>query len=184
MNKEEIREKISEKRKQLSKQDVIDLGEKVKEKLFSLEEYKNAKTVMFFMSFGKEIHTHKIVEEALKNKTVVVPKIVDNEIVPCVINDFTELQEGRYRILEPVEIKKANPDEIDIVLVPGIAFDKGGYRIGYGKGYYDHFLKDLNVLKIGLCMDFQVIEKIPNEELDVKINRIITEKSVIIADKS
>lgn len=182
MDKEEIREKISEKRKQLSKQEVIDYGENVKEKLFSLEEYKKAKTVMFFVSFGREVYTHNMIKEALKDKRIVVPKIIDFEIVPCEIKDFRELVEGKYRILEPACASKEECEKvpkIDVALVPGMAFDKRGYRVGYGKGFYDNVLKDLGALKIGLCMDFQIIDNVPNDEWDIKMDKVITDKRII-----
>jgi len=179
MNKNDIREHILEKKKRLDKEEVVEKGNIVKEKLFSLEEYKKAKTVMFFVSFGKEIYTHDMVDEALKHKKVIVPKIVEFELFPCVINDFSEMQPGKYRILEPVDMHRIDPAGIDVVLVPGIAFDKRGYRIGFGKGYYDSFLKGLNALKIGLCMDFQIIDKIPNDEWDVKMDMVVSEKRII-----
>lgn len=181
MDKDEIRDSIFKKRNKLEKKEIIEKGNIVKEKLFSLDEYKKAKTVMFFLSFGKEVYTYDLVRGVLedKSKNVVVPKIKEFEIISCSIKDFSELTPGAYRILEPVEVKEVNPGEIDIVLVPGIAFDKKGYRIGFGKGYYDRFLKRTKALKIGLCMDFQVVEEINYNEWDIKMDTIITEKQII-----
>ena len=175
MNKEEIRESVLKERSKLSRKQIVEKGNKVNEKLFALEEYKKAKTVMFFVSFRKEVYTHDMVIEALKDKNVVVPKVIDFEIVPCLIKDFNELEEGKYRILEPVKVDKINLEDIDIVLVPGSAFDKRGFRVGYGKGYYDNFLRKLKALKIGLCMDFQIVDEIPNKDWDVKLDKVISE---------
>jgi len=177
MDKNQIRESLLEKRNKLTKEKVIEKGNLVKDKLFSLEEYKKAKTVMFFVSFRKEVYTHDAIKEALKDKTVIVPKIIDFEVVPCIINDFNKLEEGKYRILEPVEVDKA--DKIDLILVPGMAFDKKGFRIGYGHGYYDRFLKDKGALKIGLCMDFQIIDKMEHKAWDIPMDMIISEKQII-----
>ncbi len=177
MQKEAIRREILEKRKLLKKEEVIEKGNLAMQKLFSTAEYKNAKDVMFFVSFGKELYTHDGIRQALEEKRVVVPKIVEFEIVPCRLNDFRELEEGKYRIMEPAEAEQA--DKIDIVLVPGIAFNKKGYRVGYGKGYYDSFLKDRDVMKIGLCMDFQIVDKIDRKEWDVPMDIVISENQVI-----
>jgi 5-formyltetrahydrofolate cyclo-ligase len=181
MNKNTLREELLEKRRKLEKEEVIEKGNIIKEKLFSLEEYKKAKTVMFFVSFGKEIYTHDMVQEALKgkDKTIVVPKIVDFEVVPCIIENFSRLQRSNYGILEPIEVNEADLHKIDIILVPGIGFDKKGYRIGFGKGYYDKFLKKIEALKIGLCMDFEIIENIPYNEWDVPMDIVMSEKQII-----
>lgn len=183
MNKTKLREKLLEKRKKIDKKELIEKGNIIKEKLFELEEYKKAKTVMFFVSFEKEIYTHDIIQKALENKNVVVPKVIDFEIVPCIINDFLELEEGKYRILEPVKVKEINPKDIDLILVPGMGFDKKGHRIGFGKGYYDRFLKNTSALKIGLCRDFEIVDNISNEEWDIPMDMLISEKQVIKIQK-
>jgi len=179
MNKNEIRNLILEKRKKIEEKKIIERGNRVKESFFSLKEFKKANTIMSFVSFGKEICTQNIIKEALKLKKVAVPKIIDSVIAPCLIKNFGELKKGKYGILEPSETNKVSLKDIDIVLVPGIVFDKRGYRIGYGKGYYDVFLNGSDVLKIGLCMDFQIIDKIPNDEWDVKMDMVISEKRII-----
>jgi len=127
---------------------------------------KNAFKIPFFNSEkAKEFFTSQIVDLGF--------------LCQHVIKDFRELEEGKYRILEPVDAKEVDLDEIDIVLVPGIAFDKKGHRIGYGKGYYDSFLRKVNALKIGLCMDFQIVDKIPSNEWDVGMDIVVSEKQVI-----
>ena len=181
MNKNTLRESLLEERRKLDKESIIKKGNILKEKLFSLEEYKKAKTVMFFVSFGKEVYTHNMVQEALReeDKSVVIPKIVDFELIPCIIEKFSGLQRSSYGILEPVEAKSANLNEIDIVLVPGIGFDKNGYRIGFGKGYYDKFLKNTKALKIGLCMDFGIIDSIHYDKWDIPMDIVMIEKRII-----
>jgi len=181
MDKNTLREDLLEKRKKLEKNEIIKKGNVIKEKLFSLEEYKKAKTVMFFVSFGKEIYTHDMVLEALqnKNKTVVIPKIVGFELVPSIIETFAGLERSSYGILEPINVHELDMNRIDIIIVPGIGFDKEGHRIGFGKGYYDRFLKKTKALKIGLSMDFQIVDKIQNDEWDIPMDIVITEKRVI-----
>jgi len=181
MNKNEIRETVLEKRNNVERDEVIKKGNLVKEKLFSLEEFKKAKTIMCFVSYGKEIFTHHLIIDSFKDKTVVVPKVKDFEIIPCIIRNFGELNPGHYRILEPEKEERIDTEKIDLVLIPGIAFDNNFNRIGFGKGFYDRFLKTLNkdTLKIGLCMDFQIIDNIPASLHDVKVDMIVTEERVI-----
>lgn len=179
--KAHLKESILEKRNSLPQKEIMGKSYEIKNELFNLEQYKKSRTVMFFVSFSSEVHTHEMIKASLRNKTVVVPKVMNNEIEPSLIMDFDNLvPSGKFGILEPIEAMKIAYKNIDIVLVPGIAFDKEGHRIGYGFGYYDKFLKKVpKAVKIGLCFDFQVVEKIPHEEHDVPVDMIVTEKKVI-----
>jgi len=170
-----------EKRNSLSKEEMLEKGRKIEASLLNLQEYKNSNTVMFFVSFNSEVNTHEMIKKALKEKIVAIPKVLQHEIEPSIILGLDNLvQAGRFGILEPIEIMKLAYKSIDIVLVPGIAFDKEGYRIGYGFGFYDKFLKKVaKAVKIGLCFDFQLVDKVPKEEHDVAVDFIITDERVI-----
>ena len=158
-----LKDSILNKRNSLSKEKIIGNSIKIKNSLFNLQPYKEAKTPMFFVSFNSEVDTHDIIRESLGRKTIVVPKVVHHEIEPSVIIDFDNLIEGKFGILEPIEAMQIACKNIDLVLVPGIAFDKEGHRIGYGFGYYDKFLRKVpKAIKIGLCFDFQVVDNIPS----------------------
>jgi len=167
---------ILRKRNRLSKEEIIKKSKIIKERLFSSEEYKNSKTIMFYVSFGSEVDTIDMIKESLKNKIVCVPAIKDNKIIPSIINDIKELnKKNRYGILEPYKINKIKKQDIDLVIVPGIVFDKNNHRIGYGKGYYDDFLKDFKGKTIGLAFSLQILEIIPKDEWDVKLDKVISE---------
>lgn len=172
---------VLEKRNSLSKEEIIEKSKKIENNLLNLQQYKNAKTIMFFVSFNSEVNTHNMIRNSLKNKTVIVPKVVQNEIEPSVIIDFDNLiPSGKFGIFEPIEAMKIAYKNINLVLVPGIAFDKEGHRIGFGFGYYDKFLRKVpKAIKIGLCFDFQVVDKVPREEHDVPVDLIVTEERVI-----
>jgi 5-formyltetrahydrofolate cyclo-ligase len=116
-----------------------------------------------------------------QNLKISVPLIKNNEFLVSEIKYFNELEKGSYNVLEPKKefVRLIDPKQIEIVIIPGIVFDLKGYRIGYGKGYYDIFLKKIKNLKIGLAFDFQIINKIPIEDFDVKLDLIITEKRII-----
>lgn len=179
--KGQLKGSINEKRNSLTKEEIQDKSEKIRDKLFSLLQYRKSKAVMFFVSFNSEVSTHGMIREALKSKTVIVPKVANNEIEPSVIIDFDNLvPSGKFGILEPIEAMNIAHKNIDLVLVPGIAFDSEGHRIGYGFGYYDRFLAKVpKAIKIGLAFDFQVVDKIPSEAHDVPIDLVVTEERVV-----
>ena len=183
--KNQLKESILQKRNSLSKEEIIEKSKKIKDALFNLEHYKKSKIIMFFVSFNDEVYTHDMIKMALKNKNVIVPKVVHHEIEPSVIIDFDNLvPSGKFGILEPIEAMKLAYKNIDLILVPGIVFDKGGHRIGYGLGYYDKFLAKVpKAIKIGLAFDFQVIDKIPREMHDVPVDLVVTEEKVIDCKK-
>jgi len=154
--------------------------------LFSLTEYKNSCAVMFYVSMGNEVYTHEIIKVALgEKKEVSVPFILksQNITIPCKINDFSNLEPGPFGILQPSKEKIRNIpiESIDLVIVPGIAFDRKGNRVGKGKGFYDRFLKSINatIPKIALAFSMQIVEQISTTENDVAVDKIITEDGII-----
>ncbi|MBU0533532.1 MAG: 5-formyltetrahydrofolate cyclo-ligase [Candidatus Omnitrophica bacterium] len=154
--------------------------------LFSLTEYKNSCAVMFYVSRGNEVYTHEIIKVALgEKKEVSVPFILksQNITIPCKINDFSNLEPGPFGILQPSKEKIRNIpiESIDLVIVPGIAFDRKGNRVGKGKGFYDRFLKSINatIPKIALAFSMQIVEQISTTENDVAVDKIITEDGII-----
>jgi 5-formyltetrahydrofolate cyclo-ligase len=185
--KQNLKTEMFEKRKALSKEEIKDKSSMIKEKLYSLSEFKDAKNVLFYVSFNKEVDTHTIIKETLNeknNKKIIVPYVLKNNPILQLseINNFEDLKPKTFGILEPKEdkIKKFDIENVDLVIVPGIAFDKNGHRIGYGYGYYDRFLKrlDAKVKKVGLAFYFQLIDKIPEEKHDIPMDIIITEEKV------
>ncbi len=184
--KTQIKGPILHKRDLLPKEEIIERSAKIKDRLFNLEKYKKSKTVMYFVSFNNEVDTHEMIRSALKNKTVIIPKVIHHDIEPSIIIDFDNLMpSGKFNIPEPIEIMKIAHKNINLVLVPGIAFDREGYRLGYGFGFYDKFLnKTPKAVKIGLAFDFQIVDKVPREEHDVPVDFIVTEERVIDCKKS
>ena len=178
--KNQLKESILKQRSSLSKEVMQEKSSQIEKNLFSLEQYKSSKVIMFFVSFNSEVNTHGMIKGALKSKIVVVPKVEQHEIEPSIIIDFDSLIPGKFGVPEPIELMKIAYKNIDLVLVPAIVFDKDGHRIGYGYGYYDKFLKKVpKAVKIGLAFDFQVVDKVPKEMHDVPVDLIVTEKRVI-----
>ncbi len=184
--KQPLKSEIFEKRNSLSKEEIKEKSDKIKDNLFSLKEFEEAKNIMFYVSANSESDTQEIIKELLNNKekTIVVPYTIkgDFKLYISELKDFNELEPKTFEILEPKEpyTREFNTDKLDLVIVPGIAFDKKGHRIGYGYGYYDRFLKTIrkDAVKIGLAFDFQLIEKIPEEEHDVPMDIVVTDKEV------
>lgn len=178
-SKADIRTQILEKRDSLPEKEIKLLSMKIKERIFSLGEFKKAKNVMLFVSFGSEVFTHEMILDALKSKNVIVPKIVDGKLAPVRILSFEDLSSQKMNISEPKSSECFDKRKIDLVVVPGVAFDSRGYRIGYGKGYYDDFLAGLKIPKIAIGFDLQVVERVPHEKHDVPVDMVVTDKRVL-----
>jgi len=157
--------------------------------LKSLEEFSRAKCVMVYVSKEDEVDTIRLITDMLKSgKRVVVPLVDEGsgELVPCEISALEELVAGTFGVMEPDQknMRIVSMDEIDLVVVPGRAFDRNCNRLGRGKGYFDRFLKRFGKGKkvIGLAFSEQVFEKIPVDENDVKVDIVVTESSIIRRD--
>lgn len=174
--KDHFKGQVLEKREALKEPVVKELSECIVKNLSVLDEYTKARVVMYYVSFKKEVFTHKLIEGSFPVKRVVVPKIVENEIVPSLILSLDQLMEGYGGILEPIEPLPIAHKDVDLVIVPGVVFDKRGHRIGYRQGHYDKFLKKLKAVKVGLAYDFQMVDKIPEEPHDVPMDFVVTEK--------
>jgi len=155
----------------------------IQKKLFALKEFKEAKNIMFFASFDGEVDTFRMIKETIKlGKQVVLPAIVKKEkrIIPSKITDLQkELDTGPYGVKQP-KLKKTqfvSPEDIDLVVIPGIAFDRVGNRLGRGEGYYDRFLKKLpnGIPTVGLAFSFQILKTIPSvRHMDIPVDRVIS----------
>ena len=153
-----------------------DSAETVMSKLKENKHFKCAKTVFCYVSAGSEPDTWLILEEILKSgKFLAVPKCLDKigKMVAIKIESLSDLKEGSFGIKEPVCGKRCEKSEIDLCIVPGLAFDKEGFRLGYGGGYYDRFLQGKDIYSIGICFTELVLERLPREENDIAVNEVI-----------
>lgn len=181
MEKNKTRKKIIKIRESVGGKAVNSNSRKILKKLFQTAEFCQAKKVMFYSSFGNEVSTEKMIEKSLKlKKRVFLPKILKGKIVPVQIDNPKELVLGKFGILEPSGMMKRRrvPSDLDVIIVPGVAFDKNCNRIGFGKGYFDRFLKTQKAIKIGIAHGFQIIKQIPVEKFDVPADLVITEKNI------
>lgn len=185
MEKRLIREEILQKRKDLDKNIRGMYSEEITNKLLASSYYMNAKTIMCFISFSDEVDTHDFIKRALKDgKEIVVPITFSksHELKPSRIESFNELEPGFYNILTPKkEFERfIDPNEIDLIITPGVAFKKDGYRVGYGGGYYDRFLSKIpNTQTIAIAFSLQIVDELPIDNYDIPVDYIYTEKNII-----
>ncbi len=184
--KKTLREQALMTRKALTRSDVMEKSKQIKHRLFASSWYLNARIILFYVSYDNEVNTHDMIQESLMNKkTVVVPKtdIKEKKLIISKITCWDDLERGAYNIFEPKKecLREVPLDSMDVVIIPGVAFNMQGNRIGHGYGYYDRLLQKMKKIpKIGLAFECQLVESIPAQMHDVKVEKIITEKRVII----
>ena len=149
----------------------------IKKKLFKSSLFKKAKRVMFYITFDGEVNTKEMIREAQNlGKIVAVPVCKKNKkISPCRLEADCHLKKGLYGICEPAVKRTIDLKKLDLVIVPGVAFDRKGNRLGRGKGYYDYFLKKIpkRIPSIGLAFKFQILPSIPATKHDVSVGKLI-----------
>ena len=185
MNKTDLRKEFLKKRLSLLSEEVVSKSKAIANNLFSLQEIGSAQNIAIYLSFKNEVETKQIIEKLWGfGKNVFVP--ITNSCCDCLsftkLTSFQGLVTDSRGILEPNEKVFVSSEEIDLFIVPGIVFDFNGNRIGFGKGFYDKFFsKNFTCTKkIALAFEFQVLEEISCEEQDVKIDLIVSEKSILI----
>lgn len=181
--KKELRKKFIIERNNLTEKYRSDASSKIFSNLEKNQLFESAKKVFVFIGFGSEITTLPFIKKWINKKQIFVPKI-DNKTMNLVhITSIDDLASGHFGILEPTSTTYYN-EEIDLVITPSIVFDKKGYRLGYGKGYYDkYFATSKHKTSIGLSYDKLLQEKIPTEKHDKKVDIIITEEQTLIINE-
>lgn len=177
-SKPELRKQMLEKRTKLNLVEQRLARDGIMEKLFSLKEFKSAKTVCFYISKDQEVATKQMIKNALKlGKKVLVP--VTNQHIELVeFTSFEDLAPGAFGVLEP-KTKNKTDAEPEIIIVPALAFDLDCHRLGYGKGYYDKFLKTTKAMRIGIAYDFAIVDVLPRHEHDIAMDLIITDNRIL-----
>lgn len=153
------------------------------DKIIEKDFFEDSKTIMCYVSNKNEVYTHSFIEYC-KNlgKKIVIPSCTNENNLNAseIKNLYCDTKENCFGILEPKQLIEFDKSKIDLIIVPAIAFDVFGNRIGYGKGYFDKFLSDSIFAKIvGVCFDFQILKDLPYELHDKKVNMIFTEKREI-----
>ena len=141
--------------------------------------FSQAQTLLLYSALPDEVQTQSLLDELTEaGKTVLLPKVVNSEDME--LRRYTgkaDLQPGAYDIMEPVGALFTDYASIDVAVVPGMAFDAQGHRLGRGKGYYDRFLAKVpDVYKIGLCFSWQIVDEVPSEANDIMMDEIIVQQ--------
>ena len=179
--KDRVRKQILASRNALTIEDITNKSTLVIENLIPL--LNNKKHIGCYSAIGSEVQLTTLYRTLLQqNKHLLFPKSSQKGYIFEAVTSLDDLTLGKYNVLEPKDtLHQSNSDKhkIDLFFVPGVAFDKSGNRLGYGKGYYDQLLHHTTGLKIGICFDCQVVDAIPNETHDIKMDIIVTESRII-----
>ena len=177
MDKKALRLAIGHRKREMTAQEITSASARLAEKLFATEAYRSAKSLYAYLAFNQEVRTCPIIRRAWADvKRVAVPKIIGGEMTFIWIDSFDGLRPGYRDIPEPVDDGPAAHDETALVLLPGLAFDPDGRRVGYGGGYYDRYLAaHPGHPKLALCYGFQMFDRLETEPHDVCADIVIAD---------
>lgn len=175
MNKQELRRAIREKKRAMTPEQIEEKSIQLGELFAQSELYRSAGTIYGYMPYNQEVRTVAMLERALRDgKRVAIPKCYGDEMRFIFMNDLSKVEKGYAGIPEPIADEPIADDETALVLMPGLAFDAQGHRIGYGGGFYDKFLaKEPDHPTLALCYDFQMMEHLETEEYDIPVDVVL-----------
>ena len=175
MDKKELRSYIRQQKRAMTQEQIQEASARLAELLYQTPEYRAAKTIYFYLPYNQEVRTVPMVEQAWADgKQVAVPKVYDDEMRFIYLTDMSQVDKGYSGIPEPIADAPVANDPEALVLMPGLAFDKEGHRIGYGGGFYDKFLAaEPHHPTVALCYAFQMVEQIPVDDYDIPVDRVL-----------
>ncbi|NMB10742.1 MAG: 5-formyltetrahydrofolate cyclo-ligase [Firmicutes bacterium] len=188
-DKQTIRREVLQARDNLTTDQRRQLSMNIRKSFFELPMVARAQWIMLFLAFGSEVDTWLLLDEAVAlGKQVVAPVCLPTTkgLALYPIRNREEAEPGHWGIYEPRQVgKPISPNSLDVVVVPGVAFDPDGNRIGYGGGYYDRFLIQVpRAWRIGVCYDLQLIKEVPRADHDVPVDAVVTEAKTILLRKA
>jgi 5-formyltetrahydrofolate cyclo-ligase len=173
--KKEIRLQIKEKKKKSSPEKLQSDSDKIFSQIEVLPQFISARVVLAYWSLPDEVNTHKFILKWANEKKFALPIVAGDNLELRAFNGLNSLIESdSFGIREPKTEKLINPMDIDFAIIPGIAFDKEGNRLGRGKGFYDRFLTQTKAYKVAVGFDFQILEEVPVSALDIPVDIVIT----------
>lgn len=187
--KDKLRKASKQYRQSLSKSEKQRLDRKIENKFLNMWQYRDARLILIYVSTEIEIDTKYIIETALKDgKKVAVPKCIDGtrNMDFYIIDGFSCLESGAFGVLEPIPEKCEKLEDFSggVCVVPALMFDEFGYRLGFGKGYYDRFLANFSGQTLGMCYNACVKESLPHGKYDRRVEKLVTQSKIIITNKS
>jgi 5-formyltetrahydrofolate cyclo-ligase len=183
--KDSLRKQVAETRNKLTAEERRTKSRDIENRLFQLPEFNGSSLILFFASFRSEVNTIPMIRRALaEGKRVALPKVKGNGLELFEIREFEkDVSPGAWGIPEPHEHNRVALDAVDLLIVPGLAFDEWGNRLGYGAGFYDKLLASCTNPTVALAFEGQIVSEVPAGSHDIRIKKIVTEKRVIEADK-
>ncbi|MBO4589118.1 MAG: 5-formyltetrahydrofolate cyclo-ligase [Bacteroidales bacterium] len=177
MDKKELRIQIRAAKKAVPFCEKLSRSRAIMSKVEELDRFREAKVVLLYWSMEDEVQTHDFVEKWYKSKTILLPCVDGDDLRLRQYTGADCMREGeQFGIGEPTGEEYTDLESVDAIIVPGVAFDKEGHRMGRGRGFYDRLLKSTpNAYKIGVCFDFQMVENVPVEPHDVMMDRVVGE---------
>jgi 5-formyltetrahydrofolate cyclo-ligase len=175
MDKKQLRREIREKKRAMTEAEIQEKSCRLGELFANSQLYRSAKTIYGYLPYNQEVRTVPMLEKAIADgKKVAVPKVYGDEMKFIYLDDLSAVEKGYAGIPEPVADGPVADDETALVLMPGLAFDRDGHRIGYGGGFYDKFLaQEPNHPTLALCYDFQMLPKLQTEEFDIPVDQVL-----------
>ena len=175
MDKKELRRSIRERKRAMTEEEIVSRSAKLGELFAASQAYKDAKTIYGYLPYNQEVRTVPMLEQALRDgKRVAVPKCYGDEMKFIFMDDLSKVEKGYANIPEPIADDPIADDETALVLMPGLAFDPQGHRIGYGGGFYDKFLsKEPNHPTLALCYEFQMLPELKTEAHDIPVDYVL-----------
>lgn len=175
MDKKQLRSEIRARKRAMTEAEIVEKSRILTEKFLATDFYRNARTVYGYLPYNQEVRTVPLLEQAIRDgKQVAVPKVYGEEMKFILMDDLTEVEKGYAGIPEPVADGPVAEDKTALVLMPGLAFDPQGHRIGYGGGFYDKFLASQpGHPTVALCYDFQMFPHLETEEFDKSVDLVI-----------
>ena len=175
MDKRELRRMIREQKRAMSPEQIAEKSRRLGALFANSELYRSASAIYGYLPYNQEVRTVPMLEQALRDgKRVAVPKVYGDEMRFIWMTDLSQVEKGYSGIPEPVADEPVADDETALVLMPGLAFDPQGHRIGYGGGFYDKFLaQEPHHPTVALCYEFQMLERLDTEEFDIPVDLVL-----------
>ena len=175
VNKQELRKAIRARKRAMTEEEIVTRSEKLAKLFYESEAYRSAETLYGYMPYNQEVRTVPMMRRALADgKRVAVPKVYGDEMRFIYITDFDAMAKSEFGIPEPIADSPVAADETALVLMPGLAFDAAGHRIGYGGGFYDKFLQaEPEHPTLALCYEFQMLAHLETEEHDIPVDTVL-----------
>ena len=175
MNKQELRRTIRERKRAMTEEEIVERSNALAEKFYNTPAYQAASTIYGYLPYNQEVRTVPMLQRALDDgKRVAVPKVYGEEMRFIYLEDLTQVSKGYAGIPEPIADAPVAEDKQALVLMPGLAFDPQGHRIGYGGGFYDKFLaKEPHHPTLALCYEFQMQAHLDTEEFDIPVDTVL-----------